>query len=155
MRWVMVITLLIISSDVFGQFAQQEQRYTNEELKLLVKEGQVVENLLLQKRHYVLFVGDLEQIYNKVEQTNKEYELIYLEEGIGDVYSFSELPEYVIDTTFFRVLTNNYGDTLFMGLAGETEWVNADSVYRNKIELNFISTICYEWRNVSVDVCNE
>jgi len=155
MRWVMVITLLIISSDVFGQYAHFGQRYTIEEQKLLVKERQVVEDLLLQKRFYVLFVGDLKQISNKVEQTNKETELIYLNQDLGDVYSFSLFPEYVFDLTFYNDFIGKWGDNLFMAIEGETEWVDADSVYQNEIELIYVSTICYEWSNVSVDVCNE
>ena len=144
-------TLIVLLVLFFYSDFAVGQRYTSSELKLLVKKGQVVEDLLKQERYLVIFVGDIESIVDEIEQTNKQYKDMYEEAGL-DIYSNRGLPELVLDLRYWDDITDN---DLFMGLKTETSWNKDESKYQLDVEIMFLDEICYSYINVSVDVCNE
>lgn len=143
-------TLIVLLVLFFYSDFAVGQRYTSSELKLLVKKGQVVEDLLEQERYLVIFVGDIESIVDDVEQTNKQYKDVYEEAGV-DVYSIRSLPELVLDYTWDDITD----DDLFMALKLKTSWNSDESKYQLDIGVMYVDEICYGYINVSVDVCNE
>lgn len=158
MRWVMVITLLIISNDVFGQ------RYTSEELDLLVKEGQIVENLLTKERYEVILIGKYEELQELLAQMQKPIDDYYEENGgmRGSSYSYP-MPGLGRDRTDIitgQVLEDDdekwsLRTDIWMFLYSEkTEKIGSIAYIRPHRAVR-IDEICYKFKNVSVDVCNE
>jgi len=155
----MVITLLIISSDVFGQ------RYTSEELELLVKEGHIVENLLTKERYEVILIGKYEELQELLEQMKEPVNKYYEENGgsRGSSYNYpipglanddrvdiitGEITE--IDDEKWNLRTDNW---LFL-YSEKIEEISFVGFIRPHRAIR-VDEICYKYINVSIDVCNE
>ena len=156
MKWVMLFTLLIISSDVFGQ------RYTSEELDLLVKEGQIVENLLTKERYEVILIGKYEELQELLEQMKEPIDNYYEENGgmNGSSYNYP-IPALGRDRTDIvtgQVLEDDdekwsLRTDIWMFLYSEkTEPLGSVAYYRPHRAVR-IDEICYKFKNVSFDVC--